>query len=72
MLLPFFLCAQVVFSCESNWTAHECDMHTKWHSCKKEHSYHYCDRLLREYECDDLRISQAECTQFIKDLKPKL
>lgn len=47
-------------------------MHTKWHSCKKEHSYHYCDRLLREYECDDLRISQAECTQFIKDLKPKL
>lgn len=72
MLYYILLCAQVTFLCEPSWTTHQCYMHVKWHSCKKEHSYYYCDRLLREHECDDLRMSQAECTQFIKDLKPKL
>ena len=57
----------LMFACMSEWSSHECDMYRKWRTCLKENHINYCDRLLREYECDDPRMSREECDDFIRD-----
>jgi hypothetical protein len=42
-----------------------CYMKAKWDQCLIDASEEKCHKLMKEYECDDLRMSDADCDDYI-------
>ena len=65
-LLLLFGPLSAATACKKEWSRHECDMFQKWRRCFATGSTEEtCRRLLKDHECDDPRMSDAECTQWI-------